>query len=76
MTDIAIGELVQLKSGGPRMTVDDIGDYSPMGIGGEPHKAKCSWFDAKSKRVSDIFALHTLKRIDEGPAGSIRVSRA
>lgn len=75
MADFQPGEMVRLKSGGPRMTIDDIGDYSPMGVGGEPHKAKCSWFDEKNKRMTDLFALHTLEKIEDRPTSSLRISR-
>lgn len=74
MTDLVKGEQVRLKSGGPRMSIDDIGNYSPMGIGGEPPKAKCSWFDTKGNRKTELFELHTLERV--GPAvGNITLTR-
>jgi uncharacterized protein YodC (DUF2158 family) len=55
--DIKIGDIVVLKSGGPLMTVADIGDYS-FGGGGE-NQAKCIWFE-KTKKFEDVFPLETL----------------
>lgn len=51
MTQFDIGDVVQLKSGGPLMTVHNIGDYSPMG----PNPGLlCIWFD-NNKKVEDVF---------------------
>jgi uncharacterized protein YodC (DUF2158 family) len=59
MANIKPGDVVQLKSGGPLMTVEKIvGD-----------SAKCDWFDEKHKQCGGIFPLHSLV-IDETP-GSI-----
>jgi uncharacterized protein YodC (DUF2158 family) len=45
MTDFKKGDIVKLKSGGPRMTVSTVGDYAGgMGIGPEDEVA-CVWFD-------------------------------
>jgi uncharacterized protein YodC (DUF2158 family) len=45
MSEFKKGDQVQLKSGGPVMTVSDLGDYSSgMSLG--PEKGvKCIWFD-------------------------------
>jgi uncharacterized protein YodC (DUF2158 family) len=53
MDDLAPGDVVQLKSGGPVMTIASIGDYY-----GE-RKALCEWFDNK-KSMSGTFHLHSL----------------
>ena len=58
--DFKQGDVVQLKSGGPLMTIDDIGKY---GYGEENDKAKCVWFDAK-KRYEDIFSFESLKKVE------------
>jgi uncharacterized protein YodC (DUF2158 family) len=51
MNDFKVGDVVQLKSGGPLMTVHSIGDYSPTG----PNPGLlCVWFDG-NKKVEDIF---------------------
>jgi uncharacterized protein YodC (DUF2158 family) len=35
-----VRDVVKLKSGGPKMTIEEIGDYSPMGVAGHD-QAKC-----------------------------------
>lgn len=52
------GQLVQLKSGGPIMTV------VTTNIGG----VNCTWFDDKDKLQNNTFPAHVLKPYeDEGP---------
>jgi uncharacterized protein YodC (DUF2158 family) len=46
MADISIGEVVVLKSGGPRMTVELIKE-------GEPRILTCRWFD-EDYRTADL----------------------
>jgi len=54
---IKVGDIVQLKSGGPDMTVAEIDDY---GSGSSPlMKATCTWFDG-TKRHEELFVLQTL----------------
>ena len=60
MSNFSAGDVVQLKSGGPDMTIQDIGDYSIDENGTQ--SANCVWFDGK-KQNSHIFALHTLTKI-------------
>lgn len=50
------GDVVQLKSGGPKMTINQIGKY---GKGSTQDQAKCVWFEG-SKKVEDVFELHSL----------------
>jgi uncharacterized protein YodC (DUF2158 family) len=54
-----IGDVVKLKSGSPKMTIDDIGKYNYD----DKDKAKCIWFDG-SKRFEDIFAFETLELVN------------
>lgn len=61
MSDIKIGDVVQLKSGGPAMTVQDLGEYSSRGIDNGAH---CVWFDSKHVAQTNIYAVTSLKRID------------
>jgi len=50
---IEVGSVVQLKSGGPRMTVTSfLGD-----------RVVCSWFDSGGKHGSDSFPLSALKLV-------------
>jgi uncharacterized protein YodC (DUF2158 family) len=64
MTEFKVGEIVQLKSGGPRMTVRN-GD-----VGGE---VQCQWF-AGSKLDSGFFPRESLMRVEEGEKSEKRKS--
>lgn len=57
MADLKIGDVVTLKSGGPSMTIEDIGEYRYV------TKALCTWFDG-NKKISDTFKLEALE-LDE-----------
>jgi uncharacterized protein YodC (DUF2158 family) len=61
--EIKAGDVVQLKSGGPVMTVASVGDYM-----GEP-SAWCEWFDGK-KPYKETFALVTVTKYSPRPIGS------
>lgn len=64
MANFEIGEVVVLKSGGPRMTVHNIGDYASRGLN---PGVLCVWFE-KNKRMEDAFHPLTLERYsDEMP---------
>lgn len=58
MSEIKKGDVVQLKSGGPKMTVVDLGDYAGMGLG-PANGAKCNWFEGAKpqEKVFDVVAL-------------------
>ncbi len=58
--DFKAGDTVQLKSGGPKMTVDRIGKQFQSST---TNSAYCSWFD-KDKRMSDRFELASLKKVE------------
>ena len=62
MTQHQIGDVVILKSGGPTMTVHNIGDYQNHGL---PTGVLCVWFDS-SKRVEDVFHPNTIERYTDG----------
>ncbi len=57
-----IGDVVMLKSGGPVMTVHNIGEYTMQGLN---PGVLCVWFDDR-KRVEDVFHPDTLEHYDEG----------
>ena len=64
MADFTVGTLVQLKSGGPVMTVEKV--YTAAD--GDP-RVSCQWFD-KSKPSSEKFRPEMLKEYnpeDDGP---------
>jgi uncharacterized protein YodC (DUF2158 family) len=50
-----IGEVVCLKSGGPKMTVDGMGEYS------EGFRISCVWFEG-SKKFNGVFHPATLEK--------------
>ena len=57
MAQLKIGDVVILKSGGPPMTVHNIGDYSPVG----PNPGLlCVWFDS-AKKMEDVFHPSTVE---------------
>lgn len=59
-TQHRIGDVVMLKSGGPLMTVHDVGDYTNHGLN---PGVNCVWFDDK-KRVSDVFHPDSIEKYD------------
>jgi uncharacterized protein YodC (DUF2158 family) len=52
--EIKVGDVVQLKSGGPRMTVNSIGNDNGV------MSAWCSWFDNKNVEKSGVFPVTSL----------------
>lgn len=52
------GDVVQLKSGGPKMTVEKIEPWN-----GE-QRAWCLWFDGK-KKTNGVFSLESLEHTTE-----------
>jgi uncharacterized protein YodC (DUF2158 family) len=58
MTSFKIGDVVTLKSGGPLMTIQAIGDYM-MSSGFNPG-VLCVWFDS-NKKVEDVFHPDSLE---------------
>ena len=57
MASFKVGDVVQLKSGGPPMTIHAISDYS-QSRGLNPGIA-CVWFDG-SKKLEDVFHPDTI----------------
>ena len=65
MADIKAGSIVQLKSGGPKMTVSQVG--VPAMTGTEDH-AWCDWFvqdKAPWKKDKGVFPITSLRLIEE-----------
>lgn len=56
MTEFKKGDVVQLKSGGPKMTIQDLGDYGPVG---PADGASCVWFEGTKPKygVYDVVVL-------------------
>ena len=60
--NIAPGDVVQLKSGGPLMTVDSVSPFNGVA------SARCVWFDG-SKQDDGVFAVSMLNKDD----GNVRI---
>jgi uncharacterized protein YodC (DUF2158 family) len=54
------GDVVQLKSGGPKMTVEDVDRYGYPGD--SETKAKCVWFEG-TKKKEEVFRFATLTKV-------------
>ena len=57
MSVLILGDVVQLKSGSPEMTICDIDDYSLDSK--SLLSASCTWFDG-NKAETRIFPFHAL----------------
>ena len=68
MTSFMEGDVVQLKSGGPKMTVDALRDQTGQ------LQAMCSWFNG-AIRMSDLFELHSLRNLEDAVPEGLTVSR-
>lgn len=55
--EFKVGDTVQLKSGGPIMTIDQIGRR----MGADVESAWCQWFE-KTKLEKGVFALTSLTK--------------
>lgn len=58
--ELKVGDVVQLKSGGPKMTVSQ---YPFKTISGVENKdqVECRWFDDKNQLKKRVFAIQELK---------------
>lgn len=54
--EVKVGDVVELKSGGPRMTVNSIG---------KDKSGHCKWFVTGDTVQADHFAMEALKRSSE-----------
>lgn len=58
MASFAPGDVVQMKSGGPIMTVEDVRDDG---------KVICHWFGDKNKQEMGVFPAAVLEKYDSSP---------
>ncbi|ARP68127.1 MULTISPECIES: YodC family protein [Mesorhizobium] len=75
MSEFAAGDVVQLKSGGPQMTVEQVGKTSMTDEDG----VWCVWFEKiGNKQVvqRETFPPVALKKYERPATGSIAVHRA
>lgn len=71
MSAFSKGMVVQLVSGGPKMSVTDIGDYGPLSA---EDGVKCVWFDAKNIKCEEVFDAAVLVAYE--PPGPLKITRA
>jgi uncharacterized protein YodC (DUF2158 family) len=57
---IRVGDVVQLKSGGPKMTVTTLDQRGNRVV------AICTWFEG-AKHTHGTFALEALQAVESGP---------
>lgn len=70
--DFKPGDLVRLKSGGPRMTVERVG----KDITGDGDEVSCVWTELVGKKTSvnrDAFPPVVLKSADDSPPGVVAI---
>ena len=64
------GDTVRLKSGGPLMTVTNVGTRAYT----SEEAVWCMWFDAKNNRTEDTFPPEALEKVTK-PTGGVYVGR-
>lgn len=69
-TGLEVGDVVMLKSGGPKMTIAAIGAFPTVGI---ERGAECVWFE-KDESKTKVFDSRVLVRWVPMPT-TVRVSR-
>lgn len=62
MAEITVGSVVQLKSGGPKMTVKEVSSWNGK------MTAFCDWFQGNESK-SDGFPVTSLKIVEEASSG-------
>jgi uncharacterized protein YodC (DUF2158 family) len=56
MEQLQVGDIVQLKSGGPKMTIEKISNYASGQV-----MARCAWF-IQDNQKAEVFALTSLQK--------------
>jgi len=65
MNEFKVGDVVMLKSGGPRMTITHLGPYESML---NDKQVRCEWFDPKRlKPFSQNFFIDTIDKVSPSP---------
>ena len=62
--EIKKGDMVRLKSGGPNMMVNEIGE----GFGGGELRVWCKWFDTMHNPQAKDFALTSVEKVPPAPS--------
>ena len=76
MSEFKKGDVVRLKSGGPKMTVSSVGSHADTG--GPEEGVICVWFDVVKgvqKHQSELFDAAVLELAPESSFTAVRVSR-
>ena len=69
MSEITVGSVVQLKSGGPKMTVAKVEEWNSV------TRARCDWFEGTTAKEG-YFPVTSLKLVAEETSGpAIRVEK-
>jgi uncharacterized protein YodC (DUF2158 family) len=66
------GDIVRLKSGGPKMTVVRYAMFAYDDV----EKVECRWFDAKGAMTISTFIDHELEGAAADTIGSVRLQRS
>jgi uncharacterized protein YodC (DUF2158 family) len=61
MSELQEGDIVRVKSGGPDMTIAELGNYYPEG---PKNGAVCVWFEGKTQK-RDVFDVAVLELVAE-----------
>lgn len=56
MSELKVGDVVQLKSGGPKMTINTLSEYNGKSY------CMCIWFEANNHLSNKEFISQTLKK--------------
>lgn len=69
-TNFQVGDIVQLKSGGPSMSIQDIVTKQHFGFGVPSEELPVNlitvqWFDSNNKLQKGKFSEPSLKKVDE-----------
>lgn len=72
MDGLKIGDVVQLKSGGPKMVVEKIGTPSMAGEKGEVIHAWVAWIDDKKISHKEVYPLTSLKMYEARKRANIK----
>jgi uncharacterized protein YodC (DUF2158 family) len=70
--ELHVGDVVTLKSGGPKMTIATIGAFPTIGI---EQGAECVWFE-KDESKTKVFDLRVLVIWVRTPPMAVRLSRS
>jgi uncharacterized protein YodC (DUF2158 family) len=71
MSKFQKGDIVKLKSGGPIMTVQNIGNYTTIEDG-----VLCVWFSEKKELKEEVFDASVLQKVEQPESSSAQAPRS